>query len=269
MINKQLMRGAAVVVVVGLTAACHRGPKGPDGVKPEEASTPAVKTVSGLVSAMRDKYAANWYKSLSFTQVNRYTIGGKEQTSQWIENLLVPARLRIDFLPLSQKSGLIINNSRVSTFSAGKRIDSRRLYQARPFLTSDIYAQSTAVSVRRLDSLGIDTTKIRTDRVDGKNVFIIGAPSGDLTSTQAWFDAETLLLQRFIQSEVRAGKTITSDMRVTGYTEIAGFPIPDAFVTRRDGVTTLREEYTKVKVNAPMPAALFDPAKWATVKVSQ
>jgi hypothetical protein len=269
MINKQVMRGAAIVFVIGWTVACHRGPKGSDGVTPEGASTPDVKTVSGLVNAMRDKYAENWYKSLSFTQVNKYTIGGKEQTSQWVENLSVPAKLRVDFLPLSQKSGLIIDNSRVSTFSAGKRVDSRRLFQARPFLISDIYVQSAQVSVRRLDSLGVDTTKLRMDRLDGKRVFIIGAASGDLTSTQAWFDAETLLLQRFIQSEVRAGKTITSDMRVTGYTEIAGFPIPDAFVTRRDGVTTLREEYTKVKVNAPMPAALFDPAKWATVKVSQ
>jgi hypothetical protein len=218
---------------------------------------------------MRDKYAETWYKSLSYTQVNRYTIAGKEQSSEWVENLSVPGKLRIDFLPLSQKSGLLIDNSRVSTFSSGKRIDTRRLYQARPLLISDIYVQSAAVTVRRLDSLGIDTTKIRLDKLDGKRAFVIGAESGDLTSTQAWFDAETLLLQRFIQSEVRGGKTVTSDLRVTGYTDIAGVPIPEAFVTKRDGATTLREEYTKVKVNAPMPAALFDPAKWATVKVAQ
>jgi hypothetical protein len=265
--NTKLVRSC--ILILGFSAACHRGSGNPEEITPKESSIPAVNTVSGLVDAMRDKYAEKWYKSLSFTQVNKYSIGGKEQSSEWVENLSVPAKLRIDFLPLSQKSGLLVDNSRVSTFSAGKRIDTRRLYQARPFLISDIYAQPTAVTVRRLDSLGVDTAKIRMDRLDGKRVFVIGAASGDLTSTKAWFDAETLLLQRFIQSEVRAGKTITSDLRVTGYTEIAGFPIPEAFVTKRDGATTLREEYTNVKVNAPMPSALFDPAKWATVKVSQ
>lgn len=267
MIKNRIIGSFAFALI--LVAACHRGGKGSDTVSPRESAIPPVNSVSGLVNAMRDRYAETWYKSLSFKQINRYTIGGKEQSSEWIENLSVPAKLRIDFLPLSQKSGVLIDNSRVSSFAAGKRVDVRRLYQARPFLISDIYVLPTAVTVRRLDSLGIDTTKIRVDRLDGKSAFVIGAPSGDLTSTQAWFDVETLLLKRFLQSEVRGGKTVTSDLRVTGYTQTAGVPIPDAFVTRRGGATTLREEYTNVKVNAPMPAALFDPAKWATVKISQ
>ena len=268
MMKIRMVRRWALITML-VTVGCHRGSGSREEITPKEPTIPAVNTVSGLVDAMRDKYAEKWYKSLSFTQVNRYTIGGKEQSSEWVENLSVPARLRIDFLPLSQKSGVLVDNSRVSSFAGGKRVDTRRLYQARPLLISDIYVQPRAVSIRRLDSLGVDTTKLRMDRLDGRRVFVIGAASDDLTSTQAWFDAESLLLQRFIQSEVRGGKTITSDLRVTGYTEIAGFPVPDAFITKRDGATTLREEFTKVKVNAPMPAALFDPAKWATVKVGQ
>ncbi len=263
------MRRSASIILMAAVSACHRGSRSPSEVGPRQSAIPPVNSVTGLINAMRDKYVEKWYKSLSFTQVNRYTIGGKEQSSEWVENLSVPGRLRIDFLPLTQKSGLLIDNSRVSTFSAGKRIDTRRLYQSRPLLSSDIYVQATNLSVRRLDSLGIDTTRIRSERLDGKRVFVLGAASGDLTSTQAWFDAESLLLQRFIQSEVRGGKKVTSDLRVTGYTEVAGFPIPEAFVTKRDGVITLREEWTHVKVNTPMPATLFDPAKWASVKISQ
>lgn len=269
MINYNLARKYFPLLMIGLAGACHRGPKEPSVVLPQEAAKPQVNSVAGLVKAMRDRYAENWYKSLSFTQINRYTIGGKEQKSEWVGNLSVPAKLRINFLPLSQKSGVLINNSQVITFAGGKRIDSRRLFQARPLLMSDIYVLPANVALRRLDSLGLDTARLRMDRLNGKRVFVVGARPDDMTSTQAWFDAETLLLSRFIQSEVRAGKTVTSDMRVSGYTEIAGFPIPEAFVTSREGATTLREEYTKVKVNAPMPAALFDPAKWARVKVSQ
>src|SRR4051812_23728902 len=143
MIRNKIVRRCVIVVMVGIASACHRGSKGPSAVTPEENAIPPVNSVRGLVDAMRDKYAEKWYKSLSFTQVNKYTIGGKEQSSEWIENLSVPAKLRIDFLPLSQKSGLLIDNSRVSTFSAGKRVETRKLFQPRPFLTSDIYVQST------------------------------------------------------------------------------------------------------------------------------
>lgn len=265
--TKFILRFAFLAALFAVSA-CNRGRKDQGAITPDESGA-TVRTVSALVQAMRDKYAETWYKSLSFTQVNRYTIGGKEQKSEWVENLSVPAKLRVDFVPLSQKSGLLIDNSRVMTFASGKRIDTRRLFQARPFLISDIYVLPVNVTVRRLDSLGVDTTKLRMDRLDGKRVFVIGAESGDISSTQGWFDTETLLLTRFVQSEVRAGKRVTSDMRVTGYTAIAGFPIPEGFVTSRAGVTTLREEYTRVKVNAPMPASLFDPAKWATVRVKQ
>ncbi len=266
--QKVFCTGLAAMMFAG-ASACHRGPKVIEPVTPAEAAIPPVNSVSGLVEAMRERYEGKWYKSLSFTQINRYTIGGKEQKSEWIENLSVPARLRIDFLPLSQKSGVLIDNSRVRTFASGKQIDSRRLFQARPFLVSDVYVLPVNVTVRRLDSLGVDTTRIRVQRQDGKRYFVLGAPPGDMTSTQVWFDAETLLLFRFLQTEERAGKKITSDMKVTGYTDVAGFPVPEAFVTSREGVTTLREEYAKVKVNAPMPAALFDPARFGTVKVSQ
>lgn len=266
MTTKEFLRTGIFAFLVGVSAACHRGGKTPSEISPDESKT-EVNSVSGLVQAMRDKYAENWYKSLSFTQVNKYTIGGKEQKSEWVENLSVPSKLRIDFLPLSQKSGVLIDNSRVRTFSAGKQIDTRRLFQPRPFLISDVYVLPVNVTMRRLDSLGIDTTRLRVQKDQGKRFFVIGAASGDMTATQAWFDAETLLLSRFIQTEDRAGKKITSDMRVTGYAEVAGFPVPEGFVTSREGATTLREEYTNVKVNAPMPAALFDPAKFATVKV--
>jgi hypothetical protein len=264
--NRLILAGALILFA---SAACHRGGNTPSEITPEESKVPAVSSVSGLVQAMRDKYAETWYKSLSFTQVNRYTIGGKEQKSEWLENLSVPAKLRIDFLPLTQKSGLLIDNSRVRTFSAGKQIDSRRLFQPRPLLLSDIYVLPVNVTMRRLDSLGIDTTRLRVQKDGGKRFFVMGAESGDMTSVQAWFDAETLLLSRFIQTEDRAGKKVTSDMRVTSYVDVAGFPVPEAFVTSREGATTLREEYTKVKVNVPMSTALFDPAKFGTVKVSQ
>ncbi len=269
MTRPRVLYFVSAAVVLWASAGCHRGPSQPGTKTPVEIAPPPVTSVSELVQAMRERYEGKWYKSLSFTQINRYTIGGKEQKSEWVENLSVPGKLRIDFLPVSQKSGVLIDNSRVRTFASGRQIDSRRLYQARPFLVSDVYVLPVTVTMRRLDSLGVDTTRLRMERQGGKRYFVVGATRGDMSSTQVWFDAETLLLSRFVQTEDRAGKKVTSDMKVTGYADIAGFPVPEAYVTSREGVTTLREEYANVKVNTPMPAALFDPAKFATVKVSQ
>lgn len=244
-------------------AACRRGSSKPDVITPATIERESVNSVSGLVRLMRERYAGKWYKSLSFVQVNRYTISGKEQKSEWVENLLVPGKLRIDFVPLSQKSGLLIDNNRVTTFVNGRRVDSRRQIQPRPFLTADVYTLPVAVTVRRLDSLGVDTTRIRRDRISGKSVFVLGAGPGDRSSTQVWIDADRLLFLKFIQTEKRAGRMVTSELRVTGYADVAGYPVPEAFVTSRDGAESLREEYTAVKVNVPMSLALFDPAKWA------
>lgn len=263
------VHGVVLFAIVAALSACHRGRREPGAVATGTPERNAITSLSGLLSAMRERYAGNWYKSLSFTQVNKYTLGGKEQKSEWIENLSVPGRLRIDFVPTVQKNGLLIDNNRVTTFVNGRRVDSRRQIQPRPFLSSDIYVLAENVTVRRLDSLGVDILNFRRDRLSGKPVFVIGAAAGDMTSPQLWIDADRLLFLRFIQTEKRTGKPVTTELRVTGYREVGGFPVPEAFVTSRDGKISLREEYTNVKINPPMPAALFDPARWSLAVVQK
>ena len=260
-------RFALALVTMG-TAACSTVIPPAEEPKPEEApAAPAIASARDLVREMHDRYSGNWYRTLRFAQTNTfYTQSGKEEKSRWVENLSVPGRLRIDFEPLSSKSGMLILNNRVTTYDNGRRVDSRRSIQAILTLTADVYAIPAAVTIRRLDSLKIDLDKFRTDKLDKKKVYVIGADDGDLQSNQVWIDAERLLLVRLIQTETRGDRTVTTDTSVGEYRDIDGFPVAHEYVSMRDGKPYFKEEYENVRVNADLPAGIFDPTRWSSVQ---
>lgn len=260
---RRWVRPAAVCLLVGAGGCSSIFRRSSDG----DIAGPSINSARELIAAMHDRYSGNWYRTLRFNQVNTfYTQSGKEEESRWVENLSVPGRLRIDFEPLSTKSGLLILNNRVTTFDHGKRLDTRRSIQAILTLTADVYSIPANVTARRLDSLGIDMSKIRTDRLSGKRMYVIGADKGDLESTQAWIDANRLLLVRLIQQDKRGGRTVVTDTRVGEYREIGGYPIAHEFMSMRDGKPYFREKYENVRVNAELPAGIFDPSRWSSAK---
>jgi len=262
------------VVVIGLVAAvagCAKNAHKPaETPAPVEAAKKTVITSSAkLIRAMHDRYAGKWYKTLTFDQTNTFvTSSGKEEKSQWIQRLSVPGRLRIDFLPLSAKSGLLIQNNRVITFDNGKRVDSRRAIQPVLTLTGDVYAIPASTTLRRLDSLGVDLDKFHEEKWEGKRVYVMGAEKDDLGSNQIWVDADRLLLVRFIQRDKRGDRMITTDTHVGNYKDVDGFPIAFEFTSYRDGKVFFKEKYDNVKVNEPIPAEVFDATKWATVQAA-
>lgn len=268
MIHKSIP--AALVLSLGATA-CSSGIIPTMDPEPEEApaSTASITSSRELIREMHDRYAGKWYTTLRFEQSNTfYTSSGREEKSRWVENLSVPGKLRIDFEPLSSKSGLLILNNRVTTFDNGRRLETRRSIQPILTLTADVYAIPPAITVRRLDSLKIDLDKFRAARLDRKRVYVIGADERDEESNQVWIDAEKLLLVRIIQSETRGGRTITTDTRVGGYKEIDGYPVATEFMSIRDGKPYFKEEYENIRVNEPIPPAVFDPRRWSTARAA-
>ena len=256
---------ASLLLIVGCSATLQTGEEQSTSDRP----APRVSSSSELIREMHDRYAGNWYRSLRFTQSNTfYTQSGGEQKSRWLEHLSVPGKLRIDFEPISAKSGLLILNNRVTTFDNGKRIDTRRSIQAILTMTADVYAIPPEITMRRLDSLKIDLEKFRIDKLDRKRVYVIGAEEGDLESNQIWIDADRLLLLRLIQREKRGERTIVTDTRVGGYKNVDGVPVAHEFVSTRDGKPYFREVYEDVQVNADLPDGIFDPSRWTSVRLN-
>src|SRR3990170_7124477 len=179
--------------------------------------TPAGKltSASGVINAMQSRYDGKYLKTMTFLQNNTaYTTTDEEHKSQWFVHVQAPGKLRIAFLPVTQKSGLVQVGERVASFDNGIRVDFRPSVNPLLLLAVDAYAGPTSTVLRGLDSLGVDTQTIRTDEWEGRPVYVIGAKAGDSTSNQVWIDAEHLRLARFIQRAGRGARMIVSDIRV-------------------------------------------------------
>jgi hypothetical protein len=217
---------------------------------------------------MHDRYDGKYLKTISFLQNNTaYSTTGQEQKSQWYEHLEVPGKLRIAFLPATQKSGLVQVDDKVATFDNGIRVDFRPSVNPLLLLTSDVYAAPVASVMRSLDTLHVDTDIIRDDTWDGEPVYVVGAKAGDTTSNQMWVNRDHLRLVRFIQSQKTGDRTMVSDIRVKGYKEIEGFDIPTEFLVLRNGRPFWREEYADVRVNTEFPAGTFNQATWNDIPI--
>ncbi len=228
----------------------------------------AITSSSGLVKAMHDRYGGKYLKTMSFLQNNTaYTTTGQEQKSQWYEHIEIPGKLRIAFLPASQRSGLVQVGDRVASFDNGIRVDFRRSVNPLVLLTADVYVAPVAAIMRGLDTLGVDQEMIRSDQWEGQPVYVVGAKAGDTTSNQMWVDKDDLRLVRFIQRSKAGDRTTVSDIRVSGYKEIQGFEVPTKFLVLRNGRPVWREVYADVRVNDEFPPNTFDQAKWYDIPI--
>jgi len=252
----------------GVTADGTHSPSAKPSASRRPGSGITVTSSSGLIKAMHDRYAGKYLKTMSFLQNNtRYTTTGQEQKSQWYEHIEIPGKLRIAFLPASQRSGLVQVDDRVASFDNGIRVDFRPSVNPLLLLTADVYVAPVAAIMRGLDSLDVDGEIIRSDVWEGQPVYVVGAKAGDSTSSQLWVDKDDLRLVRFIQSNRTGERTIVSDIRVQGYKEIQGFDVPTTFLVIRNGRPFWREQYADVRVNEEFPPGTFDQARWHDIPI--
>jgi hypothetical protein len=168
--------------------------------------------------------------------------------------------LRIDYLPLANHSGVLYEGGRVHVFDNGRRVQSQPGVNPLLLLGFDVYAQPVAATAKTLDSLGFNLGVVHFTEWQGRRTIVIGATAGDTTTNQFWVDGERLLFVRLIQRNP-AG-TVINDQRFNRYTDIDGFPIAIEVLMLRNGRPYFKEEYTSVRINQPIPAAVFDPARW-------
>jgi len=252
----------------GVTPDGAPAPAAKSSAKSLPGSGIAVTTSSGLIKAMHDRYDGKYLKTMSFLQNNTaYTTSGQEQKSQWYEHIEIPGKLRIAFLPATQRSGLVQVEDRVATFDNGIRVDFRPSINPLLLLTSDVYVAPVTAIMRGLDSLNVDGEIVRTDEWEGQPVYVVGAKAGDSTSNQMWVDRNHLRLVRFIQSSKAGERTMVSDIRIQNYKDIQGFEVPTEFLVLRNGRPVWREQYADVKVNEVFPTGTFDQAKWYDIPI--
>jgi hypothetical protein len=257
-------RAFATVVLLAVSAGCHLFRGAPEaGIPAPRGARVEITNASELVREMRGRYDGKWYRTLTFLQNNtRFTTDGREDKSQWREYVSAPGKLRIEFLPRESRSGILFTNGRAYTYEGGSRIGTRRQIHPLLLLTSDVYVLPPAVTLRRLDSLGVRRSRFREDRWGGRRVFVVGAAAGDTLSSQFWVDADRLLLVRWIERQGTGARRASSDTRLGGYRNIDGYAVPTEVTVYRAGKRVFKEAYEEVRVNTPFSPSLFEPARW-------
>jgi hypothetical protein len=255
------------LIVVGLivfVAACHRQKPTtippPSRTQPAPAAGTAVSSAPTLIRAVHDRYASEWYRTLTFTQKTTVRLpSGGEIVQTYYEAASIPGRLRID-TDLQSKGGVLFTHDSIFTFSGGRLVRADTGLNELLLLGFDIYAQSVGRTEALLRRLGFDLSRFHEATWQGKPVYVVGAARGDTTTKQFWVDRDHLLFVRMISNTAR-GRT---DTRFNQYVQYGEGWVATTVEQYVNGRRALLEQYSGVRVNASLPDALFDPKQWST-----
>lgn len=232
------------------------------------AGTPAPAPSSGraVVAAMHARWQGRWYRTLAFSQHTRSIApDGAETKGVWHEVLEHPGRLRIDFVPLETRSGLVCTTDRIHHFRNGKATVVQETWNHLLLLIGDVYCQPIARTTMQLEILGFDLDRMHTAAWNGRNCFVVGAHKGETSANQFWVDEETLLLQRVLHRDPKIPDAVPREVRIEEYRQVKGFPIAARIHFLREGRLFFSEDYFDIRVNEPLDSALFDPSSFSTV----
>jgi outer membrane lipoprotein-sorting protein len=224
------------------------------------------KTGEELIAAMRAKYATKWYKTTTFRQVTTdFEKDGTKKVAIWYEAISMPGRLRIDFDPIKDGNGILFADDKIYTFKDGKLENSRPLIHPLVLLAFDVYFLPVDQTVAKLRQLKFDLSILREDTWQGRPVYVVGAPPGDLHSTQFWIDKERLYFVRMFRPAGKDG-TSTSEIQFNKYQRLGNGWISPEVIFMLDGKTSTTESYSEMRADVKLDEELFNPDKWTTAR---
>jgi hypothetical protein len=222
-----------------------------------------------LVRAMHDKYKDKWYRTLSFVQTT--TDYRKNTKETWYEAARIPGILRIDIAPLDSGKTILFRNDTIYQFDGGALKASQPFVHPLMVLGFDVYLDPVERTLERLKGIGFDLSKIREDKWQGRDVYVVGAAAGDTASKQFWVDKERLVFVRSIEP-ARNGSGNLVETQFNKYQPLGKGWISVEVKFSVAGKLVTMEEYADVKGDPALPDVLFDPAKygppaWVTTPV--
>lgn len=246
-----------------LAAACGRPAAAPaPAPAPREPAERPIASGADVLRRMRAEHGDVVPRTLSFVQANTVYLASGQVQQRWRVFVAPPMRMRMEYLPLTTRTGFLYVGNEVHAFQNGRRTSTQRQVNPTLLLAFGAFAQSPEATARFLDSLGVEDAMVRRDTIAGRRAWVIGAPAGDLTRDQLWVDAERWVPLRIIDRETRGTRTTVTDTRFTDYAEHGGLPIAGTLLVYRDRRLALRQELRDVRVNPAIPEGAFDPARW-------
>jgi hypothetical protein len=219
---------------------------------------PAPKNGKELIQQMHDRYAGKWYRTLTFVQKTTLPNGAVET---WYEAAEIPGKLRIDIAPLDSMNTILFRNDSIYQFRGGKLDRAQEQVHPLMVLGFDVYAQPVAETLRKLELLKFDLSKLHQTKWQGRPTYVVGAMPGDSTSAQFWIDQERLYFVRSLEpSKQRPG--VMLDTRFEKYQPMGGGWLEMEVQFLANGERRMLEEYTEPKVNVALDSSIFRTDRW-------
>jgi len=223
-----------------------------------------IRTGDDLIAAMHKKYAGKWYKTLTFVQKTiHHQPDGSTTSETWYEAMTVPGNLRIDFAESKAGDGILFANGTIYSWREGKANPGRGFVHPLLVLGFDVYGQPVETTVGQVKGLGIDLSIVHEEKWMGKDVYVVGAQQGDLTTPQFWVDKKDLVFVRLIQLGGRDKKSV-QETQFNKYVKAKGGWVSAEVKFFVDGKPTTTEEYSDIQADISLSQDLWDPEKWAT-----
>jgi hypothetical protein len=222
------------------------------------------KDGTAVLERMRAAYAGKWYHTLTFVQKTTATRSdGTKNVTTWYESMRHTAKgveLRIDVGDPAAGNGVLYSSDSSWRFREGKLVGANADGNFFLPLIEGVYVQPVERTVREVQKLNVDLSKVRAGRWRDRDVWVVGATAAsDTTSPQFWVDQQRNVVVRAI---VRLSPASLFDVALDGYVTVGPAMLATKIVMSDNGKVRQEEEYSDWKTDIDLPASLFDITNW-------
>jgi hypothetical protein len=236
-----------------------------------------VRDGAELLRAMHDRYAQDWYDTLSFQQDAITHHDDRKDTKEiWYEAAMLPGKLRIDITSPNgdaqsgyqpgttlkgDSHGMLVADGTITIFKNGAVTAQQPFVHMLLVLGFDVYKQPAETTIEQVKKEGFDLSKMHEETWEGEPVYVVGADKGDLKTKQFWIEKKRLLFLRLIQPD-RQDATKTSDSRFMDYRKLSTGLVAARVEFYVDGKNEFSEIYANMKANPKLDPSFFDPKQF-------
>jgi hypothetical protein len=190
-------------------------------------------------------------KIYSFSQKNgHYRNDSLIKNSVWHEVIEFPDKFRIHFGEVSDGNYVLFKNDSAYNYRKTQLIKSRADSNSLLLILGGMFYRSFEHALFRLKNAGYNTAIHSEQQWNAKEVVVIGAEQGDLSSNQIWFDKKTRKVVRIIE---KLNANDSMDMRFESYQDWCKGHVETKVAFYRNGKLEQVEEYYDLKILDKFP----------------
>ena len=226
--------------------------------------TNTIKDGEDIIHAMYNTYNGKSFRSIAFEQtVTYYTPEKKDSTEVWLEVYKFPNRLHIRKQSFESGDGMIFCNDSVYYFKNNVLQEKHAQIHYLVLLSLDAYSQEPAITIQKLKKCNFDLSKMRTERWNGRETYVIGALEGDTSSNQFWIDKEHLY---FVRSIFKRDTGVLREIRFANFCMLEDSWVEQEVLFMLNSKLEMKEDYYNLRIPENISDSCFIPSCFSTAR---